>query len=169
VYVAGLSAGGAMAAIMGETYPELFAAVGVHSGLAAGAARDLPSAFGAMQGRSPVVVPSSPSGIPTIVFHGDADVTVHPDNSGQVIAASVDKDTVVELAEGVAAGGRSYTRELHRSANGGQVIAEHWVVHGAPHAWSGGQPEGSYTDPTGPDASAEMVRFFLTHARQPIR
>ena len=169
VYVAGLSAGGAMAAIMGETYPELFAAVGVHSGLAAGAARDLPSAFGAMQGRSPVIVPSSPSGIPTIVFHGDADVTVHPDNSGQVIAASVDKDTVVELAEGVAAGGRSFTRELHRSANGGPVIAEHWVVHGAPHAWSGGQPDGSYTDPTGPDASAEMVRFFLTHARQPIR
>jgi hypothetical protein len=83
-----------------------------------------------------------------------------------VIAASVHKGAQVEVKEGVAAGGLGYTRELHRVA-GGPVIAEHWVVHGAPHAWSGGNPAGSYTDPRGPNASAEMIRFFMEHRRGP--
>jgi len=161
VYVAGLSAGGAMAAILGDTYPDLFAAIGVHSGLAAGVARDLPSAFGAMKSAPQIVVPATPSGVPTIVFHGDADNTVHPGNGGHVIAASVCKGTQVEEEQGQAAGGRRYTRQLHRAAGSGKVIAEHWVVHGAPHAWSGGSARGTYTDPRGPDASAEMLRFFL--------
>ena len=164
VYVAGLSAGGAMAAILGDAYPDIFAGVGVHSGLATGAARDLPSAFGAMRG-APRRTEAATSGIPTIVFHGDADSTVHPGNSGHVIAASVHKDADVEVEQGVAAGGRDYTRELHRAAGGGPVVAEQWIVHGAPHAWSGGSAAGSYTDPRGPDASAEMVRFFLEHRR----
>ena len=164
VYVAGLSAGGAMAAILGDAYPDLYAAVGVHSGLATGAAKDLPSAFGAMKGGPQVVLPATASGIPTIVFHGDADSTVHPGNGGHVIAASVHKDAQVSVEQGLAAGGRRYTRELHRAADG-SVVAEHWVVHGAPHAWSGGSTAGTYTDPLGPDASAEMVRFFLAHAR----
>ncbi len=167
VYVAGLSAGGAMAAILGDAYPELYAAVGVHSGLATGAAKDLPSAFGAMQRGPQIVLPAEASGVPTIVFHGDADSTVHPGNGGHVIAASVHKDADVEVQEGVAAGGRRYTRELHRAPGGGAVIAEHWIVHGAPHAWSGGSAKGTYTDPSGPDASAEMVRFFREHARPP--
>lgn len=166
VYVAGLSAGGAMAAILGDAYPDLFAAVGVHSGLATGVAKDLPSAFGAMKGGPQAVAPAAASGIPTIVFHGDADSTVHPGNGGHVIAASVHKDAQVSIEQGVAPGGRRYTRELHRAA-GGTVVAEHWVVHGAPHAWSGGNPGGTYTDPLGPDASAEMVRFFMAHARVP--
>ncbi|MEO5670130.1 MAG: PHB depolymerase family esterase, partial [Ramlibacter sp.] len=163
VYVAGLSAGGAMAAILGDTYPDIFAGVGVHSGLATGAAKDLPSAFGAMRD-APRPGPTTRSGMPTIVFHGDADSTVHPGNSGHVIAASVHEEAEAELEEGVAAGGRGYTRELHRAADG-TVVAEHWVVHGAPHAWSGGSASGSYTDPRGPDASAEMARFFLEHRR----
>lgn len=165
VYVAGLSAGGAMAAILGDAYPELYAAVGVHSGLATGAAKDLPSAFGAMKSGPQIVVPATASGIPTIVFHGDADSTVHPGNGGHVIAASVHKDAQVSTEQGVAAGGRRYTRELHRAADGGAVIAEHWIVHGARHAWSGGSASGTYTDPLGPDASAEMVRFFLANSR----
>ena len=165
VYVAGLSAGGAMAAILGDAYPELFAAVGVHSGLATGVAKDLPSAFGAMKKGPQIVVPAATSGIPTIVFHGDADSTVHPGNGGHVIAASVHKGAEVEAEQGVAPGGRNYTREVHRAAGGGPVIAEHWIVHGAPHAWSGGSAKGSYTDPLGPDASAEMLRFFLAHTR----
>lgn len=160
VYVAGLSAGGAMAAILGDVYPDLFAAVGVHSGLAAGAANTLHSAFGAMKSGPQGIAPATRSGIPTIVFHGDGDQTVHPVNAEHVIAASVEKDAQVDVSEGRSVGGRSYTREIHRSASG-KVLAERWVVHGAPHAWSGGSAAGSYTDPMGPDASAEMVRFFL--------
>jgi poly(hydroxyalkanoate) depolymerase family esterase len=162
VYVAGLSAGGAMAAILGETYPELFAAVGVHSGLAAGAARDLPSALTAM--KSGGAGTAQASGRPTIVFHGDADGTVHPVNGSQVVAASGASGQDAEIDRQRAAGGRGYTRQVYR-AEDGSVLAEHWVVHGSPHAWSGGSSAGSYTDPKGPDASAEMLRFFMEHPR----
>jgi poly(hydroxyalkanoate) depolymerase family esterase len=164
VYVAGLSAGGAMAAILGDTHPDLFAAVGVHSGLAAGVAKDLPSALGAMR-TAPPRSAGAPSGVPTIVFHGDADSTVHPGNAAAVIAASVPPGAAVETQQGVAPGGRRFTRVLHQRAGDSAPQAEHWVVHAAPHAWSGGDPAGSYTDPRGPDASAEMLRFFLSHAR----
>jgi poly(hydroxyalkanoate) depolymerase family esterase len=164
IYVAGLSAGGAMAAILGDTYPELFAAVGVHSGLAAGAARDLPSALAAMKGGSDAA-PARASGRPTIVFHGDADRTVHPANGEQVIAASIGAEQRPEAQQQRAPGGRQYTRTVHRGA-GGHIVAEHWLVHGSGHAWSGGSTAGSYTDPRGPDATAEMLRFFLQHRRQ---
>ena len=164
VFVAGLSAGGAMAAIMGETYPDLFAAVGVHSGLAAGSANDLPSAMGAMK-RSAGKASGAASGVPTIVFHGDADATVHPGNGAHVIAASVHAAGDVQTEQGLAAGGHRYTRHVHRGSDEGPVLAEHWVVHGAAHAWSGGSAKGSYTDPRGPDATAEMLRFFMAHAR----
>jgi poly(hydroxyalkanoate) depolymerase family esterase len=160
VYVAGLSAGGAMAAILGDVYPDLFAAVGVHSGLAAGAANTLQGAFGAMQSGAQGLVPTPGNGIRTIVFHGDNDKTVHPVNAEHVIAASVEKSAQVEVIEGRSPGGRRYTRELHRCAEG-KLLGERWVVHGAPHAWSGGSAKGTYTDPSGPQASAEMVRFFL--------
>ncbi|MES2186853.1 MAG: PHB depolymerase family esterase [Pseudomonadota bacterium] len=161
VYVAGLSAGGAMAAILGTTYPELFAAVGVHSGLAAGAASDLPSALGAMQGGS-MAAPGAPSGMPTIVFHGDADSTVNAVNGEQVIAASVGRGAAEQVLPVGGSAGRTATRRVYRAPDG-RVLAEHWRVHGAPHAWSGGRAAGSYTDPRGPDASAEMLRFFLEH------
>ena len=162
VYVAGLSAGGAMAAILGETYPDLYAAVGVHSGLAAGAARDLPSALAAM--RSGAAAASTRRGPPTIVFHGDADATVHPANGEHVVTGKVGPSRAEpEVDRQHPAGGRGYTRRVHRSREGG-VLAEHWVVHGSGHAWSGGSPEGSYTDPTGPNATGQMLRFFLQHA-----
>ncbi len=164
VYVAGLSAGGAMAAILGETYPDLFAAVGVHSGLAAGMATDLPSALGAMKGGG-TKARAQASDMPTIVFHGDADHTVHPLNGEQVISASAGKAAHVEVQQVKAAGVRSATRRIHRSEDG-TVAAEHWLVHGAPHAWSGGSAQGSYTDSRGPDASAEMMRFFMEHPRR---
>ena len=162
VYVAGLSAGGAAAAIMGTAYPDLYAAVGVHSGLACGAARDMNSAFSAMQRGGPAI-PADGDGrrVPTIAFHGDRDTTVNAVNGDQVIArarASGRFRTTTE--EGVAAGGRRYTRILHEGTDGGPSH-EHWVLHGAGHAWSGGSPAGSYTDPAGPDASREMLRFFL--------
>ena len=160
VYVAGLSAGGAMAAILGQTYPELFAAVGVHSGLPAGAARDLPSALHAMKAgaRGKINGPR----VPTIVVHGDNDATVHPDNGLHVHTMSTVDGMPVDTESGRAPGGHEWTRRVQRDA-GGNVVAEHWVVHGAGHAWSGGSARGSYTDPKGPDATAAMLKFFLAH------
>jgi poly(hydroxyalkanoate) depolymerase family esterase len=165
VYVAGLSAGGAAAAIMGSTYPDLYAAVGVHSGLACGAAHDLQSALHAMkQGGAPKARPSkSPRLIPTIVFHGDRDSTVNLRNGEQVLAsagAGTAADVEINTEKGTAPGGRAYSRTLHRD-RAGKIIFEHWRVHGAGHAWFGGSPVGSYTDARGPNASREMVRFFL--------
>lgn len=148
VYVAGLSAGGAMAAIMGATYPDLYAAVGVHSGLPYASARDAVSALAAMRGQRREAPPLPP--VPTIVFHGDRDTTVHPRNGEYGVAD-------VELhSEAGEAGGRAYTRTVHRGRPG----LEHWLVHGAGHAWSGGSAKATYTDPSGPDATREMLRFF---------
>jgi len=174
IYVAGLSAGGAAAAIAGEAYPDLYAAVGVHSGLACGVAHDMPSAFAAMQGRHPAPDHKSsrqtglPNRIPTIVFHGDRDSTVHPRNGGEVIdraRAGGEFQTVVENGN---AAGHSYTRSILRDAKG-RGLLEQWVIHGAGHAWSGGSPSGSFTDQKGPDATKEMIRFFLEHTRAPAR
>jgi len=165
VFVAGLSAGGAMAAILGEAYPDVYAAVGVHSGLAAHAALDMSTAFTAMQGRGGISI-AEPSGMPTIVFHGDADSTVHSRNGEQVIEACAGGDAHVESVAFTALGGRDATRSLHRTVDG-NVVAEHWVVHGASHAWSGGSNCGSFADARGPDASAEMLRFFSEHPRRP--
>lgn len=158
VYVAGLSAGGAMAAILGDAYPDLFAAVGVHSGLAAGSAKDLPSAFAAMRQGAPAAG-APESRVPTIVFHGDADTTVHPQNGSHVLSASAGP---APAPEADTQRGSNYTRTLHRDAQG-RVMAEHWRVHGVGHAWSGGSKSGSYTAPEGPDATGEMLRFFLEH------
>jgi poly(hydroxyalkanoate) depolymerase family esterase len=157
VYVAGLSAGGAMAAILGDAYPELFAAVGVHSGLVTGAASDMTSAFGAMQsGAAPRTrTTASP---PTIVFHGDQDTTVHPSNGEQVAASAGGLAPANESTR--SSDGRDYTVRTYKDTKG-QVLAEHWVIHGAGHAWCGGHPPGSFTDAKGPDATAQMLRFFF--------
>jgi poly(hydroxyalkanoate) depolymerase family esterase len=173
IYVAGLSAGGAMAVIMGTTYPELYAAVGVHSGLAYAGAHDARSAFAAMKhGAQPVsgaeAVAEDAEPMPIIVFHGDQDAVVHPDNGAHVIAQNapataqhvVAEGSSASVEQGAVADGHTYTRTIHTDLDG-QVAAEHWVVHGAGHAWSGGSPAGSFTDPKGPDASQEMLRFFL--------
>ena len=166
IYVAGLSAGGAMAAVMGAAYADLYAAVGIHSGLAVGSAHDIASAFAAMRG-TPRSFTGSRSGeaaraLPLILFHGDRDKTVHPRNSEHVIE-SVGHDSAWRTHRSVERGqvpnGRAYTRTLHSDSTG-RVVLEHWLVHGAGHAWSGGSPRGSYTDPKGPDAALAMMRFF---------
>lgn len=166
VYVAGLSAGGAMAAILGDTYPDVYSAVGVHSGLATGVASDLGSALGAMSSGASLPHPTQASGVATIVFHGDADTTVNPMNGAQVIAASAGTTSRIEIERRNPPDRRASTRSIHHAADGA-VVAEHWLVHGAPHAWSGGNTQGSFTDARGPDASAEMMRFFMAHPRQP--
>jgi poly(hydroxyalkanoate) depolymerase family esterase len=167
VYVGGLSAGAAAAAIMGATYNDLYAAVGIHSGLACGAAMDMPSAFAAMrQGGGPGrrVISDGGSPVPTIVFHGDRDITVHPTNGDQILEQSIrTTSTQKQVHRGQVAGGHAYTRTIHTGASG-RGIFEHWNIHGAGHAWSGGSPAGSYTDPRGPDATREMLRFFLEHS-----
>ena len=177
VYVAGLSAGAAMAVILGRTYPDVFAAVGAHSGLPFAAAHDVASAFPAMRGAAE---PGRAIGaatrerrvgasgvMPTIVFHGNADRTVHQRN-GTAIAHDAVADAAIDAPLAghrteATAGGRRHTRETFVDADGRSMV-EHWVLHGAGHAWSGGDPSGSHVDPLGPDASAEMLRFFLQHA-----
>lgn len=161
VYVAGLSAGGAMAAIMGTLYPDLYAAVGVHSGLPFAAAHDLPTAMAAMKGDFRTRHMEGKA-LPIIVFHGDRDTTVHPANGDALIAARRrDPADIVEVEPGTMPDGHAFTRTVHRLPDGA-IHAEHWVVHGSGHAWSGGDARGTYTDGKGPDASREMMRFFRT-------
>ncbi len=179
VFIAGISAGGAMAVIMATVYPELFAAVGVHSGLAYGAAHNATSAFVALRGRNkanaaaPSTIhgraqrPATARATPTIVFHGDQDTTVDPSNGTEVVdqAISLAADSHGPLQktvkERMTVNGRDYTATIYRTRNR-RPIVEYWELHGAGHAWSGGSASGSFTDASGPDASAEMVRFFLS-------
>ena len=208
VYIAGLSAGGAMAAVVAEAYPDVFAAVGVHSGLPVGAASNVIEAIAAMRSGASFRLPwnvmadiasaalgasaeAAQPTVPTIVFHGDKDETVHPRNGEQIIAALVAARAATSDARGAtdardARDGASdavqtasaraphveqgeaaarHTRTVHR-ADDGTALAEHWVVHGAGHAWSGGRPSGSFTDADGPDATREMLRFFFEPARE---
>jgi poly(hydroxyalkanoate) depolymerase family esterase len=166
VYVAGLSAAGAGAAIMGSAYADLYAAVGIHSGLACGAAQDVPSAFAVMRngGRVRPVAGGVPL-VPTIVFHGDQDGTVNPQNAEMILAqaaAGIALEKRIERDQ--VPGGHAYTRTRYIDRSGA-VLLESWVVHGEAHAWSGGSRNGSYTDPNGPDATREMLRFFGNHSR----
>ncbi len=162
VFVAGLSAGGAMAVVMGETYPELYAGVGVHSGLPTGAATDVASAFAAMRSGATSVARGASSTRPmrTIVFHGTADRTVHLSNAERIVADAMPDaaSTSVEMVAGQA-GRRGYTRTVIANP-AGDTMVEQWTIEGAGHAWSGGHSGGSYVDPAGPDASTEMMRFF---------
>jgi poly(hydroxyalkanoate) depolymerase family esterase len=165
VYVAGLSAGGAAAAVMGATYPDLYASVGIHSGLACGAATDLPSAFVAMRqgGGSKAIADGKPV-VPTIVFHGDRDTTVNPYNGDRIIEQSAQATSpTTKVLRGRVPHGHAYSRTVLTDGDG-RAISEHWNIHGAGHAWSGGSPAGSYTDARGPDATREMLRFFLDHS-----
>lgn len=174
VYMAGLSAGGAMTAIMGATYPDLYAAVGIHSGLAHGSADNISSALAAMSKAGTAVGSGCTTGqaqtpVPTIVFHGDRDSTVHPDNGVRIVeqCRAVMAETGIDCQTEVETGsseGHVHTRTRYIAADG-RAMLEQWQIHGAGHAWAGGSPNGSYTDPQGPDASAEMLRFFLSHDR----
>lgn len=167
IYIAGLSAGGAAAVIAASRYPDIFSAVGVHSGLPAGSATDVPSAFSAM--RSGGQVPPHHAVVPVIVFHGSADKTVHPRNARAVISQATDAMSGLscETTAIKTVGDRAATRTVHRGRDG-RPMAELWEIEGAGHAWMGGQEGGSYVDPTGPDASRHMIEFFLHHAKRVV-
>jgi poly(hydroxyalkanoate) depolymerase family esterase len=171
VYVAGFSAGGAMAAVMAAVYPHLYAAVGVHSGLAYAAASDLPSALAAMRQGPPRPARPAARPLPLIVFHGDQDATVAPANAAGLIdhalaAGRTDRppgtSPTTVTSRGQVPGGHAYTRTCHQDPTG-VTVAECWTIHQGGHSWSGGVPHGSYTDARGPDASAEFIRFFDEH------
>ncbi|MBA2770124.1 MAG: PHB depolymerase family esterase [Sporichthyaceae bacterium] len=172
VYVAGFSAGGAMAAVMAAAYPDIYAAAGVHSGLAFGAAHDVPSAFHVMKNGPARDARLPGEAIPLIVFHGDRDQTVDRVNAHRLLEqwrsaaepGPADAGPPTEIRATVP-GGRSFTQTVYPDGRGDRVM-EQWVVHGAGHAWSGGDTRGSYTDPLGPAASAEMSRFFRSHPRR---
>ena len=177
VYVAGFSAGGAMAAVMAAAYPDLYAAAGVHSGLPYAAANNLQSAYAAMRrGPKPRSRPPVPA-LPLIVFHGDRDAIVAPDNAADLIDDALAGSGDLRLpsppagmtSRGQVPGGHAYTRICYQEPGGG-ILAERWTIHQSGHSWSGGVPHGSYTDPRGPDASEEFIRFFNEHpATRPAR
>ncbi|CAN5650514.1 PHB depolymerase family esterase [soil metagenome] len=171
VYITGLSAGGAMAAVVAGLYPDLFAAVGVHSGLPCGAAHDMASAFSAMRSGAPVKGKPGRA-LPTIVFHGTADKTVHPDNGENIVnaaakAAAASGLTLAKTEKQHDGSGARTARRTRYTAPDGTAWIEHWEVASGPHGWSGGDTAGSYTDPTGPSASAAMLEFFLQHKLNP--
>ncbi|SAL86759.1 polyhydroxybutyrate depolymerase domain-containing protein [Caballeronia arvi] len=172
VYVAGMSAGGAMAVNLAVTHPDLYAAAAVHSGVAFGVAHDAFSALCAMNdGKGKIRLParlidgSQPRSVPLIVFHGDADDTVHPRNSDQIVSmrrlfqcqAGAAHHSPTEVSE--TENGYPYTRRIFHDKKG-LPIGEQWLVHGLGHAWSGGDPKGTYTDARGPSATDEFLRFF---------
>jgi poly(hydroxyalkanoate) depolymerase family esterase len=168
IYVAGLSAGGAMAAVMAAAYPDVYAAAGVHSGLPAGAAHDIPSALSAMKQGARTHTRAT---VPLIVFHGDGDATVDASNADHLVQAALPRgwDRRQPVAtRGRVPGGHEYTRRSYADASGTPQV-EQWIVHQAGHAWSGGSREGTYTDPLGPDASAELVRFCARHTLRGAR
>lgn len=187
VYVAGMSAGAAMAVIMGATYPDIFAAIGVHSGLEYQAATDQTSGSMALSqgGPSPTqqgqaaynAMGSHARVVPTIVFHGTSDYTVYPLNGDQVVQQWMKTDTLASngtynasfsspssTTNGQVPGssGRAYTVQTWNGTNGNEV-QEYWKVSGMGHAWSGGNSSGSYTDPNGPSATQAMYTFFMRY------
>jgi poly(hydroxyalkanoate) depolymerase family esterase len=166
VFVAGLSAGGTMAAVLGASYPELFAGVGVHSGTPQGSANDALSALAVMRGEAGPGQQVPGLEVPLIVFHGDADTVVHPANGVRLATAGREADA--RHARRGCTGGRRFSRWVERG-DGSRPPLEYWSIEGAGHAWSGGDAAGSFADAEGPDASAEMVRFFLGLRRPTFR
>lgn len=180
VYLAGISAGGAMAVLTAVAYPDLFAAVAVHSGIAYRAARTLAEALAAMEGRGPrapdlarearTAMGAHARAVPAFVMHGAADSRVHPANAAAlaeqftVLAALCGTELAPAVTETAAVGGRTAERTVWTSRDGPPVV-ERWIVDGLAHAWSGGSAEGTWTDPAGPDATAGMVRFLLSQRR----
>ena len=164
VYIAGMSAGGAMAAIMAATYSDLYAAVGIHSGVPYGAAQNFLAATAAMKNGAAISARLPSKSIPLIVFHGDQDIMVNSRNGEQLVSQWLgdsvpNRRQETSTAQASEGNGHAFTRTVYHDGSG-HALAENWLVHDAGHAWSGGGSAGSFADSAGPDASREMVRFF---------
>lgn len=159
-FAAGLSAGGAMAAVMGATYPDLYEAVGIHSGLPYRSARDVATAMAAMRGQSGMRSLSS-STPRQILFHGGADHIVVAANATAMMDAARRSHPTAQALERRFTSGARQVNHTELVAQDGTVQAEAWLIEGAGHYWSGGDPRGSYAKSEGPSASREMMRFFL--------
>ena len=189
VYLAGMSAGGAMAVLLGASYPDLYAAVAVHSGLEYQAATDAAAARPAMTDGGPDPVRQGQAAfdamdrhgrsVPSIVFHGTADSVVNPINGDQVVrqwmetnrlasnkAYQPDSSQPTKMINGQIPGGHAYTVSTWDD-NRGNEIQEYWRITDMDHAWSGGSVLGSFTDPRGPDATRAIWAFFANHRRMP--
>ena len=187
VYVVGISAGGAMSTVLAATYPDLYAAVGVHSGLEYGAADSALAAVAAQRSGGPdpdrqgrlafeSARPAEARVLPAIVFHGEEDGVVDVVNAHQTLSQwaqtndyaedGADDDGVAgepdEALPGQSPGGYDYVRYVYERP-GGDALMEKWIIEDLGHAWSGGDTDGSFADPDGPNASEEMVRFFRQH------
>lgn len=178
VFIAGVSAGGAMALITSYSYPEIFAAAGIHSGIAYGAATTIADALRAMiagaqdsstLGALVTKAIASPKSFPAIVFQGEVDKSVKALNSHQIVSqlGALSAGGLKQLADtaAVTPQGYHYTRRIYGAGKKGKPVVEEWTVAELGHAWSGGSTEGTYTDPKGPDAGREMIRFFMEHPR----
>jgi len=188
IYVAGLSAGAAMSVILGVTYPDVFAAIGVHSGVEYQAATNLNDGLRAMrrggpnpqqQGRTAYTAMGNlASVVPTIVFHGTNDTTVASVNGDQTLQQWMETDYLAStntypadfkqptsVVSGKVPGGYSYVVASWNAVNGSEVQA-YWKIGGLGHAWSGGSPAGTFTDVRGPNASIALYNFFMAHALQ---
>jgi poly(hydroxyalkanoate) depolymerase family esterase len=166
VFVAGLSAGGAMAAVMGAIYPDLYEAIGIHSGLPYRSARDVSTAMAAMRGEvgtNAGHATSAPSSTfpRQILFHGGDDRVVVPANAMALMEAARRSHPSAQALERCFTSGSREVKHKELVSQDGTVQAEAWLVEGAGHYWSGGDPQGSYAKREGPNASREMMRFFL--------
>lgn len=174
VFVAGLSAGGAMAVILADVYPDTFAAAGVHSGLARGSAHNVMSAMAAMRDGAasgdiaPAIITPSEKPVRRIIFQGEADTTVNPSNAALIVSAALGEDAQPIKTATRKVRGRGYMRRDYAGADG-TIALQLWMIAGAEHAWSGGRAAGSYTDLKGPDASELMVRFFVGNSAEAAR
>lgn len=191
VYVAGMSAGAAMAVIMAATYPDIFAAMGSASGLEYQAATSQTAASTAQSqgGPDPTqqgqvafnAMGSAARVVPTIVFQGESDFTVAPVNGDQIVQqwmqtdhlasagtynASFTSPATTTSGQVSGSGGHSYTVQTWND-NQGTEIEEYWKINGMGHAWSGGSSSGSFTDPNGPSATNAMYTFFINHPMHP--
>lgn len=170
IYVAGLSAGGAMAAILAERAPDVFAAAGIMAGVALHASHDVPSALAAMHGRNgfgpsvraaaqPTLPPSAYERLRVSIWTGRDDRTVVPGNGARLAAQF---RTLLALADDGRTEHRADADVTRWMDATGRARIESWSLFAMGHAWSGGSFRGSHTDPRGPRASDEMMAFFLS-------
>jgi hypothetical protein len=171
-----------MASVLAATYPDLFAAIGIGSGCEYAATATCAGYKSAdpVQAGQQAYKEMGPQArpMPFIAFEGDADTTVPPVNADQLVQQWLVTDDLADdgaangsvaqrpakttLGRAQAAGGESYTVRSYVDKSRAE-LAQYWVVRGMKHAWSGGNPSQSYSDPNGPDATAAMYTFFLNH------